>query len=288
MEDIFNKAFWIQQWEGDKKGDTYEVHKGFSTPEYWDKAAATYNLNPSEVRNRKAEKTIDFFRRRNLIFKGMKVLDIGCGNGLLSLRLAREGARVTALDFSSNMLERLKKDTPPELEKNITRVCADWLTMDIQKQGWENQFDLVAAFMSPGVATPEALFKMMACSKNSCAIRGWASKKPHPILVHLWEKIMGTPLTDKPQSILYKINLLFSMGIFPDITFDTVAWDQDISIEDELNNQVAFFKKVSKKDASELEAVIRPYLESLAENGRIVRNHSGLTATAVWTKNEKR
>ncbi|MFH2061158.1 MAG: methyltransferase domain-containing protein [Pseudomonadota bacterium] len=284
MDDIFNKDFWISQWEADQQSDTHKVHKGFSTPEYWDKAAVTYNTDQREIRNRRLEKTIDFFKRNRLIWDGMKVLDIGCGTGLFSLDLARQGAQVTALDFSPRMLDRFQEDIPSHLTKKITLLCKDWLTVNIKKQGWESEFDLVVAFMSPGVATPDALFKMMACSKNGCAIRGWAAKRAHPILSDLWEKIIGTPLEDKPQSILYKINLLFSMGFFPEITFDTIEWEQNVSIQDELNNQMAFFKRVSKKEDEELEAIISSYLKKIAQKDRIVRKHSGLTATALWTK----
>jgi len=136
--------------------------------------------------------------------------------------------------------------------------------------------------MSPGVATPEAFFKMMECAKKGCAIRGWASKKNHPILADLWEKIMGATLEDKPQSILYKLNLLFSLDFFPDITFDMIEWGQKALVEEELARQMAFFKKISKKDDAELEKIIHNYLKTIAKDNYISRKHEGLTATAVW------
>ena len=136
--------------------------------------------------------------------------------------------------------------------------------------------------MSPGVATPQAFFKMMQCSKKGCAIRGWAAKRNHPILADLWKKIMGIPLEDKPQSILYKINLLFSMGFFPEITFDTIEWDQTTTVEEEFHRQMAFFKRVSKTNTARLEKIIHPYLESISTDNYIIRSHKGLTATAAW------
>ena len=282
MNTIFNTEFWLAEWEKDKDTDTYAVHKGFSTPEYWDKAAQTYDRNKKEVQDRRLAKTMDGFRNADLLFDGMTVLEIGCGTGMVAMEMASLGARVTALDFSRGMLEKFDRDISPDIQKNITLVCEDWHRVNIEKKGWTKAFDLVIAFMSPGVADPESFFKMMDCAGKGCAIRGWAAKRPHLILVDLWEKIMGVALEDKPQSILYKINLLFSMGIFPEISFDPIEWDQTVSMNEEFDTQMAFFKKVSKKSASELEQIIRPYLEALSRDQHIVRKHKGLTATAVF------
>jgi SAM-dependent methyltransferase len=285
MDPIFNKAFWINEWEKDKSSDTYAVHKGFSTAEYWDKASTTYDKSRREVQNRRLEKTLGLFKQKGLLFEGMKVLEIGCGTGLLAMALAKKGAEVTALDFSKGMLDRFQERLSGQMADKITILSEDWHKIDIQAKGWEKQFDLVIAFMSPGVASADAFFKMMACSKNGCAIRGWAARRQHPILTDLWEKIMDSPLDDKPQSILFKINLLFSMGLFPDIVFDTMEWDQTITLEQEVDNQMAFFSKVSEKPAPLLEKIIREHLESIYRKKVIQKKQKGLTATAVFSIN---
>ncbi len=281
MDTLFKKAFWIKEWEKDKSSDTYAVHKGFSTAEYWDKASTTYNKSKKEVQARRLEKTLDLFRKKGFLFEGMKVLEIGCGTGLLARALGEKGARVTALDFSRGMLERFQQELP--LNSDINILLEDWHSLDISKKGWEKKFDLVIAFMSPGVATPASFFKMIQCSKNGCAIRGWAARKQHPILLDLWERIMDKPLDDKPQSIFYKINLLFSMGLFPDISFDTMEWDQTMTLEQEFDNQFAFFSKLSNKPADVLEKIIYDYLESISIRKKIIKKQKALTCTALFS-----
>jgi len=287
MDNIFNKEFWIEQWENDKKNDTCNVHRGFSTPEYWNNAAATYNKGKKEVKARRLEKIVSALKEQNLLFDRMKVLEIGCGTGLLAMELAKHGAQITALDFSAKMLERFKKDITPDIENNITMLHEDWHKIDIEEKQWEKKFDLVIAFMSPGVASPESFFKMMNCSKKGCAMQGWAAKRAHPILSDLWEIINQTPLEDKPQSILYKINLLFSLNYFPEISFSTIEWQHTSTVDQECDKQIEFFKKTSSKSHDELEKIIRPYLQSIAKGNTISRGHKGLTAMAIWKIDSK-
>jgi len=58
--------------------------------------------------------------------KGLKVADIGCGTGRHALRLAAQGARVTAVDFSEAMLARARAKPGAEsvtfIQHDLTRT----------------------------------------------------------------------------------------------------------------------------------------------------------------------
>ena len=289
---IFTEDFWIDQWnnikqkENSKTDDTYKVHKGFSTVEYWDTASLSYNTKNAEISSRKINKIIKLLKADKLIFDNCSVLEIGCGTGLLARELAKNKCHVTALDFSKGMLERCKNDLPKTLKDKITFLQKDWNKIDLAQIKWEKHFDLVVAFMSPATSSPQSFFKMMEASKQGCVIKGWASNRKHNILDALWEKIMDRPLKDKPQTFLFKLNLLFSMGYFPELTFDKIKWEEEISIEKEFKEQFAFFKKVSDKEDTELKIIINDYLKTIAKKNIIIRNHEGLTATAFWHINK--
>jgi SAM-dependent methyltransferase len=53
------------------------------------------------------------------------ILDIGCGDGSMSLPLLEAGGRLTLLDFSAAMLERAKRNIPRPLEPRVEIVCGD-------------------------------------------------------------------------------------------------------------------------------------------------------------------
>ena len=55
---------------------------------------------------------------------GQKILDIACGNGLTSRKLAELGAQVTAFDFSANLIEKAKARST-NLESQISYHVID-------------------------------------------------------------------------------------------------------------------------------------------------------------------
>ena len=53
-------------------------------------------------------------------WRGARVIEIGCGDGRLTRRLARLGAQVHALDPSAELIRAARKNLPPRLATRVT------------------------------------------------------------------------------------------------------------------------------------------------------------------------
>jgi 2-polyprenyl-3-methyl-5-hydroxy-6-metoxy-1,4-benzoquinol methylase len=72
----------------------------------------------------RAETVNEFVRGRHC----QHILDIGCGDGSISLPLLRADNQLTLVDVSSAMLAAARRQTPPELVRNVEFVNGDFLT----------------------------------------------------------------------------------------------------------------------------------------------------------------
>jgi SAM-dependent methyltransferase len=125
-----------------KRPDLYE--KGTAvmwTDPYISKQLLQTHLNPElDLASRKLstiESTAGWVLSRAAKNK-MNILDLGCGPGLYSEIFAKEGHKVTGVDFSSNSIDYAKQ----EAEKkglDITYLNQNYLELDVP----ENQFDLI-------------------------------------------------------------------------------------------------------------------------------------------------
>jgi ubiquinone biosynthesis O-methyltransferase len=97
--------------------------------------------------------------------KGMKVLDVGCGTGNFSIKLAKLGCSVTGIDISDNMLQIAQN------KAEVENLDIQFLHMNLNDLNFnENKFDAVfsmAAFeFVDDEDAPKALEGMLKVVKN--------------------------------------------------------------------------------------------------------------------------
>jgi SAM-dependent methyltransferase len=69
---------------------------------------------------------------------GQKVLDVGCGTGVVALTAARAGAKVTGLDLTPELVERARYNS------ELAELDVDWREGDVEKLPFDDGvFDIV-------------------------------------------------------------------------------------------------------------------------------------------------
>src|SRR5579863_9270615 len=89
-------------------------------------------------------------------FEYHSLLDIGCGDGSISLPLLNQGVRMLLLDFSSSMLSLATSRVPPELEANVEIRNGDFMKEPLLPAS----YDIVLCLgLLAHVDSPEQFFK---------------------------------------------------------------------------------------------------------------------------------
>jgi len=130
-----------------------------------------YHLNGDvDVSSRRTsfiDKSVSWMKEHFELSRESRVIDFGCGPGLYASRLARLGAEVHGIDFSSRSIEYAKECAKRE-NLEITYIEADYL--DHQPEG---RFDLVTMIMCDFCAlSPTQRAAMLAKFKGLLSEKG--------------------------------------------------------------------------------------------------------------------
>lgn len=120
---------------------------------WWDKNGplkTLHDINPARLA----------FINQHQPVKGLNLIDVGCGGGVLSEALAKQGAKVTGLDLAEALLEQAKMHA---LESNLL-INYQSIAVENYSEQYPQAFDVVTCMeMLEHVPDPEAI--MAACSK---------------------------------------------------------------------------------------------------------------------------
>ncbi len=251
LEEIDFNELYIRQ----KKDSTFKIKSQFE----WDKKAISMNKKVhSSIYND------DFLQIINLN-SCESILDVGCGVGNLSLKLASKLKNIYCLDYSNKMLEILEQNAINKKLYNIKTINNSWYDdwKDIPKA------DIVIASRSMEVTNmKEALVKLddKALKRVYLSYKVGGSFLSNEILVAMKKEI-----TKKPDYI-YIVNILYSMGINASVNFvrsegrntiytcledfiQSVKWSIGEISEEEHNRLVVYYNKIVKDKINHIEYV---------------------------------
>jgi ubiquinone/menaquinone biosynthesis C-methylase UbiE len=141
------------------------------------------------------------------------ILDLGCGNGSITLEVAKHVKEVTAVDISEEMLNLVMKGARDKGLNNIKYVQS---TVEALKSDQIGKYDVVIASRSLGgiYNLQKELKKIDKLAKKYVYITIWGAN------ARQFEKelcqVMGTEYHQHPDYI-YVCNMLYQLGIYANV-----------------------------------------------------------------------
>lgn len=142
---------------------------------HWDEKAKNYSRFNAHLEGFEAEfwAKLDEF---DVSLKHKNVIDIGCGTGVRTLRLALSASSVLGIDSSEKMLDILAKDSAKMGLKNVKTLQTSWQDFNAL-----TCFDLAFCTMSPALSSQSDFIKFINCAKKRVYL-GWAKPRHSDIL----------------------------------------------------------------------------------------------------------
>ena len=91
-----------------------------------------------QIKSHRMTYILDQIENRDI--KNLKILDVGCGGGIICEPLARLGAKVTGIDFAPNNINAAKIHS----KKNKLKI--NYIHKDVEKSKLDGKFDLILMF----------------------------------------------------------------------------------------------------------------------------------------------
>ncbi|WP_207261631.1 class I SAM-dependent methyltransferase [Desulfovibrio sp. Huiquan2017] len=155
--------------------------------EYWNNHARSFPRFEEGEDNYEAG-VMRMIKAHGVDFRGASVLDVGCGSGMYTIRIAREAARVTALDVSDVMLDILREDAEARGLHNIDYVRSEWMEYD-----GDETFDIVFCSMTPAIQSEASRLKLLRHVAGATVFMGFAGLMKSDVMSGLYAHYGVTP-----------------------------------------------------------------------------------------------
>jgi SAM-dependent methyltransferase len=149
---------------------------------YWRAKARDFPRPSQEGEMAKSRQIIASVKGMGVAVAGTKILEIGCGSGLITIPLAQEALQVTALDLSQEMLDLVTEEMVKAEAANIELRCCSWQAVEPSLEALQKSYDSVWAMRSTAINKPEDLTKMELCSKAWGVFAGADAIRRAPVM----------------------------------------------------------------------------------------------------------
>lgn len=238
----------------------------------WDAKA-----NSFATRN-KSSAYVDLFLALLPLETGMSVLDVGSGPGTLAIPIAGKVGSVTAIDFSSGMLQALNDLALNKKISNIKTVQCAWED-DWQAKGL-HPHDIAIASRAMGVENLEAALKKIdSYATRYVFLSDRVGSTPFDIAAFA---ALGRPFIAGPDYI-YTVNILYTLGIHPNISILTLEREMTFSsMEEAIRSYSWMFNDITTDETVALEDYLQGQIIKNESNQLTLRRESPPRWAVIW------
>lgn len=255
-----------------------DYHNPKASVDWWNSKAEHFSTR--DIPTADTSLAMAIIERENLVQSGDRTLDVGCGGGRFSFALEALGAEATATDFSPEMIKKASENGKTRNSK-VQFAVADWHTADLREKGWEKEFDLVLANMTPAIVSADTFLKLVDAS------RGWVMMvKPtrrtnsvYDELIKLFNEEQETKALK--ETLTYAIDLVLNMGGQPRLEYQQRNMEHSRPLEEavvDYTKRIAASRELSDGD----EKKIKDYLDSIAVDGMIHEKSESTIVAMYW------
>ncbi len=279
LETLHSPHFWDEVWQQSKEQFTQPGKKtATQSVNSWNKRAEKYIAKTGGADgNKRVDKVMDWLAEQGVIISGSSVLDIGAGPGAFTIRFAREANQVISLEPTEKMSSYLKDEVKKRKLDNVKVIQSTWEEVDIDKEGFRDQFDLVFASMSPGLNSLETIEKALACSRKYLFISKHAGKRYSDLLAGLWPVLFNESLPAWRNEAIYIANMLYNDNYEFDFSIWEDRYEHELSTAETAENLLEELKIFGKEPPFDQDKIDQ-FVQGKAKNGLVT--NKGLTRNA--------
>lgn len=129
--------------------------------------------------------------------EGARVVDVACGPGTLSILAAQRGARVSALDFASNMLDALRARAARENLTTIEAQQGDGMALPYADASFQAGFSMFGLIFFPDRGRGFRELRRVVEPGGRVVVTSWQPFEREPLIAELFA-VMGELLPGLP------------------------------------------------------------------------------------------
>jgi len=264
-EDIDWEYFWGKQLERkkDRKKD-------------WNKAAPHFHKS-----NLRDDYKTALLKKLDILSKNDTVLDIGCGEGTITIPIAKKVKSVTGIDSAENMLKILNEKSNKENINNVNTILKPIEEIRYKDIG---NYDVVVASRSLNSIMPikETLKEINKIANKYVFITLFGPENWK--LEREFQEYIGNDPKDFP-AYTYLINILYNMGIYANVErMDIESYREYDTIEDAMDNGKFRVDLLNDEEIEELKIYLNKVLKKDPKTGKLYNKKDKADWILIWWK----